>query len=133
MTTTTAHAAGTFEVKLAPQTDEVGGAPSPVGRMTIEKRFSGALDAVSRGQMVAFSSSVQGSAGYVAMEHVTGTLHGKRGTFALQHSGTMTRGAPELVVTVVPDSGTDELVGLTGRMAIVVAGGAHSYEFTYAL
>jgi hypothetical protein len=78
-------------------------------------------------------SSVQGSAGYVAMERVTGTLHGKRGTFVLQHTGSMNRGAPSLVITVVPDSGTDALTGLTGRMAIQIEQGKHSYVFDYDL
>jgi len=83
--------------------------------------------------MLAVTTSVEGSAGYVGMEHVTGTLKGHSGTFALQHTGTMTRGAPQLSVTVVPDSGTDQLEGLAGKMQIIIADGKHSYEFDYSL
>jgi hypothetical protein len=128
----TMHASGPFDVKLAPQpaADDSGAA---VGRMTIDKQFHGDLDATSKGQMLAHRSGVDGSAGYVAMEIVSGTLHGRQGSFVLQHSGTMNRGAPELRVTVVPDSGTEQLAGLTGSMAIVIAAGKHSYEFDYTL
>ena len=101
--------------------------------MAIAKQFHGDLEASGAGEMLAVRSPVAGSAGYVAMERVTGTLGGKRGSFALQHSGTMTRGAPGLVVTVVPDTGTDGLVGLSGKMAIEVAAGVHSYVFDYEL
>ena len=78
-------------------------------------------------------TDVQGSAGYVAMERVNGKLHGRNGTFALQHSGTMTRGAPQLIITVVPDSGTGELAGLSGKMTINIVDGKHFYEFDYTL
>jgi hypothetical protein len=125
----TTHATGTFEVTLVPQ--PVDG--SPIGRMTLDKQFHGDLEATSKGQMLAFSTDVKGSAGYVAMEQVNGKLHGSTGTFVLQHGGTMTRGAPELSVTVVPDSGTGELQGLTGKMNIIIADGKHSYEFDYTL
>ena len=109
-------------------------ADMPVGRMTIEKEFHGDLEATSSGQMLmAASSSVQGSAGYVAIEKVTGTLSGRTGSFFLQHTGLMTRGAGELTITVIPDSGTDELVGLSGRMNIIITDGKHSYEFDYTL
>ena len=123
------HAAGTFEVKLAPQTSD---APS-LGRMSIDKQFHGDLEATSKGEMLSFMSEVKGSAGYVAMERVTGSLHGKAGSFALQHTGTMTRGVPELSVTVVPDSGTGELTGLSGKMKIDIDNGKHSYSFDYQL
>jgi Protein of unknown function (DUF3224) len=126
------HASGTFEVKLNPQADGEVGDPT-VGRMSIEKEFRGELEATSRGQMLAVMTDVKGSAGYVAMERVNGTLDGRRGTFALQHSGTMTRGEAQLTVTVVPDSGTDQLVGLSGKMSINIAEGQHSYEFEYTL
>jgi hypothetical protein len=127
-----ATARGPFDVTLAPQTD--AGAPDQLGRMTIDKRFHGDLDATSQGQMLSAMTGTKGSAGYVAIERVTGTLGGRRGSFVLQHSGTMTRGAPSLVITVVPDSGTDGLAGLAGTMAIDVApGGKHSYAFTYTL
>src|SRR5262245_34002652 len=101
--------------------------------MSIEKQFHGDLEAQSSGQMLTAMTGVKGSAGYVAIERVTGALHGRSGSFVLQHVGTMTRGAPDLNVRVVPDSGTGELVGLAGTMAIVVADGKHSYELTYTL
>ena len=127
------RASGTFEVKLSPQPpdDETGG--EAIGRLWLDKTFQGDLDATSRGQMLAAGTAVKGSAGYVALEVVSGTLHGRNGTFVLQHSGTMTRGEPHLIVTVVPDSGTGDLLGLTGRLAIVIADGKHSYDFNYTL
>jgi len=127
----TTHASGTVEVKLTPQDDKSGDAT--LGRMIIDKQFHGDLEAVSKGQMLTAGTSVEGSAGYVAIERVSGTLQGRGGTFALQHSGTMTRGAPHLTVTVVPDSGTGELAGLAGRMTIKIADGKHSYDFEYTL
>jgi hypothetical protein len=126
------RASGTFEVKLTPQVDGDAEVPT-VGRMSIEKKFGGGLEATSKGQMLAVRTGTQGSAGYVAVERVAGTLDGRAGTFALQHSGTMARGEPQLSITVVPDSGTDELAGLAGRMTINVEGGKHSYEFEYTL
>jgi hypothetical protein len=125
------HARGTFEVKLTPQPAD-SGAPA-VGRMSIDKQFHGDLEATSKGQMLAAVTSVKGSAGYVAIEQVTGSLRGRSGTFVLQHSGTMTRGTPQQIVSVVPDSGTGELVGLTGTMTITIADGKHSYDFEYTL
>jgi hypothetical protein len=125
-------ATGTFEVKMKPQTDENAGDPT-IGRMSLDKQFQGDLEATSKGQMLAVQGDVKGSAGYVAIERVIGTLAGRTGTFALQHSGTMNRGVPEQSVTVVPDSGTGELVGLSGRMTIKIADGKHSYEFEYKL
>ena len=126
------HASGTFTVKLEPQPP--ASADSGLGRMSIDKRFSGDLEAHSLGEMLSFRSAVGGSAGYVAMERVTGTLHGRRGTFVLQHSGTLDRGAATLVVGVVPDSGTDELAGLAGTLAIHIdAQGGHSYILDYTL
>ena len=101
--------------------------------MTIDKQFHGDLEGSSKGQMLAVQGDVKGSAGYVAMERVSGTLAGRNGTFALQHTGTMTRSTPELSVTVVPDSGTGELAGISGRMTINIADGKHSYEFEYTL
>jgi hypothetical protein len=101
--------------------------------MSIDKQFHGDLEAASAGEMLAFSASVEGSAGYVAMEQVSGTLHGRSGTFVLQHSGTLTRGAPQLTVEVVPDSGTGQLTGLSGRMSIQVEDGKHSYDFEYTM
>jgi hypothetical protein len=130
--TMTAHAHGTFEVKLTPQAPADKSAGTAVGRMTIDKQFHGDLEATSKGEMLAVTA-VKGSAGYVAMEQVTGTLHGHSGSFALQHTGTMTRGTPTLSVTVVPDSGTGQLAGLSGRMDIHIDNGKHSYEFVYTL
>jgi Protein of unknown function (DUF3224) len=125
------HASGTFEVKLTPKaTDDQD---APVGRMSIDKQFHGDIEATSKGEMLTAMTSVKGSAGYVAIEKVTGTLKGRRGTFILQHTGTMNRGEPQLSITVVPDSGTDELAGLTGKMTIKIADGKHFYEFEYTL
>jgi len=124
-------ASGTFEVKLSPQDQ---GADMPVGRMMIDKQFQGDLAGTSKGQMLmASSGTVKDSAGYVAIEKVTGTLNGRRGSFYLQHNGVMTRGVGELRITVIPDSGTDQLVGLSGKMNIIIADGKHSYEFEYTL
>lgn len=123
-------ASGTFSVTVSPQAPDEGDT-SGVGRLRLDKQFQGDLEATSKGQMLAISSAVEGSAGYVAMEQVTGTLHGKTGGFALQHFGKMTRGVPELNVAVVPDSGSGELEGLTGRMQIIITEGSHSYEFEY--
>ena len=129
----TKRAIGTFAVKIVPQAaDESVGDPT-VGRLALDKQFSGDLEANSRGQMLAVRTEIQDSAGYVAMERVIGTLHGRSGTFALQHSGTMTRGAPHLSVTVVPDSGTGELTGIAGTMTITIEGGKHSYDLDYTI
>ncbi len=125
-------ATGTFEVKMKPQTDENVGDPT-IGRMSIDKQFHGDLEAASKGQMLATQGDVKGSAGYVAIERVIGTLSGRTGSFALQHTGTMNRGVPEQSVTVVPDSGTAELAGLSGKMTIKIADGKHLYEFDYAI
>lgn len=129
----TKHAAGTFEVKLnsQPQDEKVG--DPTVGRMSIDKQFHGDLEGTSKGQMLVTGTEVHGSAGYVAIERVTATLDGHKGTFALQHSGIMTRGTPQLSVTVVPDSGTGELIGLAGKMMINIVGGKHLYEFDYTI
>lgn len=123
-------ASGTFEVTVTPQAPDEGD-DSGISRLALDKTFRGDLEATSRGQMLTLSTAVEGSAGYVAMEQVTGTLHGKSGKFALQHFGKMTRGKPNLNVTVAPDSGTDALTGLSGRMEIIISEGKHSYEFEY--
>lgn len=126
------RASGTFDVKLTPKDQ---GADAAVGGMTIDKEFHGDQAATSKGQMLmASSSSVKNSAGYVAIEKVTGTLNGRSGSFYLQHTGVMTRGAGELTITVIPDTGTDQLHGLDGRMTITIApDGKHSYDFSYTL
>lgn len=104
-----------------------------LGRMSIDKQFHGGLEAVSKGEMLSAMSSVKGSAGYVAIEQVTGTLEGRAGSFVLQHFGTLNRGIDRLVLEVVPDSGTGQLSGLSGSMAIIIDGGRHSYHFEYEL
>ncbi len=127
------NAHGTFDVKLAPQTpsDSSEGA---VGRMTIDKQFQGDLIASSKGEMLAImSGSVKESAGYVAMEKVTGALQGRKGSFALQHSGTMNRGVQSLTLTVVPDTGTGDLTGISGAMKIIITDGKHFYDFDYTI
>lgn len=124
-------AAGTFDVKVTPQ-PAAEGRTTP-GRLSLDKTFHGDLEATSRGEMLAATTAVKGSAGYVAIEEVSGTLAGRRGTFVLQHHGLMNRGAPQLMVTVVPDSGTEELTGLTGTMTIDIRDGKHFYRLEYAL
>ena len=129
----TTHAIGTFEVKLNPLVSDTPAEGSALGRLSIEKKWHGDLEGVSKGEMLTAGSNVKNSAGYVAIERVTGVLQGKTGTFALQHSGTMNRGAPTLIITVVPDSGTGELVGLSGTLMINITDGKHSYDFEYTL
>ncbi len=121
-------------MKLTPQKpDNPETEGSKLGRMAIDKQFRGDLEAVSKGEMLSAMTDVKGSAGYVALERVTGTLGGRSGSFVLQHSGTMTRGEAQLTVTVVPDSGTGELAGLAGKLSIQIAEGKHSYAFDYTL
>jgi hypothetical protein len=127
------HAKGTFEVKLTPQTPDGMFEDATMSRMTIDKQFHGDLEGTSKGQMLSAMTEVKGSAGYVAMERVTGTLDGHKGSFILQHSATMTRGTPQLSITVVPDSGTGQLAGLAGKMEIIIESGKHSYDFEYTL
>ena len=127
----TNHATGTFEIKMTPQDDK--STDKSLGRMTIEKEWHGDLEGTSKGQMLTGMTEVKGSAGYVAIEKVSGTLRGRTGTFILQHTGIMNRGVPQLTIIVVPDSGTDQLVGITGNFKIIIAEGKHSYEFEYTL
>lgn len=128
----TKHISGLFDVKMSPQTATENEEAS-IGRMLLDKQFHGDLEASSKGQMLAHMTSVKGSAGYVAMEKAVGTLQGRKGSFVLQHSGTMNRGEATLVLTVVPDSGTDELEGLSGSMTITITDGKHYYGFDYSL
>lgn len=123
------QAKGTFDVKMVPQADDT----ADVGRMTLDKTFHGDLEASSIGQMIAVRTPTEGSAGYVAMERVTGTLDGKKGSFALQHFGTMNRGKQHLRIEIVPDSGTDGLAGISGTLDIIIEKGAHSYVLDYTL
>ena len=127
------RATGTFEVKLNPQKLADGAADAALGRMSIDKQFHGDLEAVSKGEMLSAGTGVKGSAGYVAIERVSGTLRGRGGAFVLQHSGTMTRGAAQLSVTVVPDSGTGQLAELAGKMTINIVDEKHFYDFEYTL
>jgi hypothetical protein len=129
----TQQAAGAFDVKMLPQPADATAAGETIGRMLLDKKYHGTLDATGKGQMLAMRTKVDGSAGYVAMELVVGTLDGKSGSFVLQHSGTMNRGAPLLALSVVPDSGTGELAGILGNMAIIIAEGKHNYKFEYTL
>lgn len=131
--TLSAHAAGAFDVKVSPLTLSEQSADPKLGRMSIEKQYHGELEATAKGEMLTAQSERKESGVYVAVERVTGTLNGKRGSFAMYHSGVMNRGKPELKITVVPDSGTDELQGLTGTMNIKIDNGKHSYEFVYNL
>lgn len=125
------RASGPFKVKMEPQTD--GEASESLGRMLLDKEFHGDLEATSRGQMLTAMTSIEGSAGYVAIEQVSGALAGRKGMFALQHSGVMTRGVQQLTIKVVPDSGTGELEDLAGEMSIDIIDGQHTYHLEYTL
>ena len=127
-----ALATGTFVVKIDPQPADDYADGTALGRMSLDKEFDGDLRGTSKGQMLTGMTSVKGSAGYVAIERFTGSLAGRSGTFILQHSGSMDRGAPQLSISIVPDSGTDELSGLSGSMSIDVREG-HSYRFEYEI
>jgi Protein of unknown function (DUF3224) len=131
----THRASGAFDVKVTPQKPDTQIARTAnLGRLTIDKQFHGDLEASAKGEMLAAQSEVKGSAAYVALERVTGKLRGRAGSFVLQHSATMTRGAPESTITVVPDSGTGELAGLSGSMRVqVAADGSHSYQFEFTI
>lgn len=125
---------GEFQVKLQPMDSYAKGEEGiNLGRLSIDKTFSGALNATSKGEMLSALTPTKGSAGYVAIEQVTGSLSGKNGSFVLQHFGTMNRGKDHLVLEVVPDSGSGQLTGLSGNMLIKVEGGKHLYEFEYEL
>lgn len=129
------HASGTFSVKLLPQ-PAADSAPTPgatLGRLLLDKHYQGDLQAAAQGQMLSAVTATAGSAGYVAIEHVSGTLHGRAGSFVLQHSGLMTRGERQLSVTVVPDSGSGALAGIEGRLDIRITEGQHFYELAYTL
>ncbi len=127
-------ATGTFDVKITPQASDLAPEGPHLGRMSLDKQFHGDLNGAAKGEMItAAGITVKESAAYSAVERVTGTLHGKKGSFALQHTGVMDRGKPSLTITVVPDSATGELAGLTGTMAIVIEGKQHSYVFDYVI
>lgn len=118
---------------MTPQAQEEGVGDTTIGRLAIAKKYHGDLEGTGVGQMLGVRTDVNGSAGYVAMERVTGLLAGRSGTFTLQHSGTMPRGAPKLFITVIPDSGTGEFAGLSGSMVINIVDGKHFYEFDYQI
>ena len=132
-TTMTQVAKGTFEVSIKPLSVENAGQDDKLGRMSIDKTISGDLIATTRGQMLTAGTDVKGSAGYVAIEQVDGTLNGRKGTFILQHTATMNRGEPTMDIHVVPESGTGELTGLEGNFKIQIIDGEHRYEFSYHL
>ena len=127
------QATGSFDVTMSPEAPTDSGDGVTLGRVVISKVFRGDLDASGRAEMVSAMTSVKGSAGYVAIERVAGTLHGRAGSFVLQHSGTMTRGQASLTVSVVPDSGTGALEGIAGQMTIDIVDGKHLYMFDYTL
>jgi hypothetical protein len=129
----TLHAAGAFDAKPTPLPvdDATGGAD--IGRYALDKQYHGELEATAKGEMLGAGDPSKGTAGYVAMERVTGTLHGHTGSFTLQHSGTMEQGKFQLTVTVVPGSGTGGFAGIAGTMTIIIAKGKHSYTFDYTL
>lgn len=130
----TTHARGTFDVKVTPDSQVDNDRSPGFGRLRLDKIFHGHLVATSVGEMLAAGTAVQGSAGYVALERVTGSLNGRAGSFVLQHSGSMQGASMQLAISVVPDSGTDQLTGLSGTMRIVIAAdGTHSYDLEYRL
>jgi hypothetical protein len=126
-------ATGTFDVKTIPQPPEEAAGGDAIGRLLLDKQFHGELEAKSVGTMLGARSAVQGSAGYVAIEKLTGSLKGRSGSFLLLHSGVMNRGAMEQSVSVIPDSGEGELAGISGRMTIEIKDGAHHYRLDYNL
>ena len=129
----TKHANGTFDVTIKPQTDAGVGDPT-VGRMSIDKQYHGDLEGTGQGQMLAgMAAEVKDSGAYVAIERVRGTLNGRKGSFAVHHRGIMNRGAQDLVITVIPDSGTGELTGIAGTMTIDIRDGKHFYTVDYTL
>lgn len=127
------HAKGTFDVTMSPQAELEGVGDPGIGRLALLKHYRGDLDGSGKGQMLAVGTPIDGSAGYVAMEYISATLHGRNGSFALQHAGTMHRGTPQLSITVVPDSGAGALSGISGKLEIAIANGVHSYDFEYSL
>ena len=126
------RATGSFEVSLQPLPNTEVTADNQFGRLLLNKTFSGDLTATARGQMLSAMTTVKGSAGYAAIDHVTGELDGRKGSFVLQHSGSMNRGAQSLSIMVVPDSGTGELGGISGTLSINIIDGKHFYDFIYS-
>lgn len=133
-TRVTTVAKGTFEVQVVPLSEGARKDAWAPGRMSIDKQFTGDLEGTSQGEMQTAMTDVQGSAGYTAIERVSGKLHGREGTFLLQHFALMLRGVPgEWMVRVVPDSGTGQLKGLEGSLTITITGKQHAYALAYSL
>jgi hypothetical protein len=128
-----ATAGGSFTVQLKPVGEPDGVDGVSLGRMSLDKQFEGDLVGIGNGQMLTALTPVKGSAGYVAIERFTGSLHGRSGSFVFQHTGTMNQGAQSLSITVVPDSGTGALTGISGTFTLQIVGDRHLYEFAYEL
>lgn len=126
-------ATGSFTVEMKPQSGPDAAEGVSLGRMSLAKQFAGDLAATGQGEMLTALTPVKGSAGYVAIERVTGTLHGRAGSFVFQHAGTMSQGAQRLSITVVPGSGTGALAGIEGDFRLSIVDGRHLYEFEYSL
>lgn len=126
-------ARGTFEVEMQPESEEKHNGGTVLGRFSLSKRYAGDLTATAAGELLSARTATEGSAGYVALEHVDGTLDGRRGAFVLQHLGAMSAAGQQLEILVVPDSGTGELEGLEGRLGIEIEDGEHRYELVYSL
>jgi hypothetical protein len=126
------RASGSFDVSVQPLANAEVSADPMLGRFLLTKKFSGDLEASARGHMLSAGTATKGSAAYVAIDQVTGLLQGRKGSFVLQHTGSMKRGSSSLSVMVVPDSGTEELAGITGTLSINVVDGKHFYDFLYS-
>lgn len=129
----TQHASGTFDITMTPASPPKHEGRTATGRMLLDKQYSGDLVATGKGQMLTAVTDTQGAAAYVAIERVKGTLNGKKGSFVIQHAGTMRGGAQHLSISVVPDSGTEELTGITGTLALKMVERSHTYAFDYVL
>ena len=127
------HVSGTFDVKMQPEPGPDPAHGISFGRLRLDKQYQGELQATAQGLMLSAMAGTAGSAGYVAIEQVVGTLQGRQGSFVLMHRGVMNRGERELGISVVPDSGSEELVGLAGTLDIRVEGGQHFYDFDFTL
>lgn len=127
------HATGSFDVSMKPASPAEKEGRTAIGRMVLDKQYFGELAATGKGEMLTAVTDTKGSAAYVAIERISGTLHGKKGSFVLQHSGTMRGGAQNLSTSIVPDSGTEQLAGISGTLAMKVVEGKHVYELDYVL
>jgi len=125
--------AGPFEVTLKPLPMDGDADAQLLARMSLDKVYHGDLEAIGKGQMLTGGTTIRNSAAYVAIERVTGTLKGRKGSFTLQHTGLMNRGSPSLLISVVPDSATEQLEGLKGTMTINIEAGKHFYQLDYTL